>query len=57
MFVASKIVGAGIVFTFLTTGILGPRPTPLVSRSALSKEQQAAAHDSDVKQMQQSLAR
>jgi len=55
MFVVSKIVWAGIIFTFLTTGILGPRPTPLVSRSTISDQQPAVAHDSDVKQMQQSL--
>jgi peptidoglycan hydrolase-like protein with peptidoglycan-binding domain len=55
MLVASKIVWAGIVFTFLTTGILGPRPTSFVSRSSLSKEEPAVAHDSDVKQVQQSL--
>jgi len=55
MFVASKVVWTGIVFTLLTTGILGPRSRPLVSRSTLSNEQLAAAHDSDVKQMEQSL--
>jgi peptidoglycan hydrolase-like protein with peptidoglycan-binding domain len=54
MFLASKIVSAGIVFTFLTTGISGPRPTPLASRPPLSKEELVATHES-VKQMQQSL--
>jgi len=55
MFLASKTVWAGIVFMFLTTGISGPRPTPLASRSSRSKQELAAAHESAVKQMQQSL--
>ncbi len=55
MFLASKIVWAGIVFTFLTTGISGPRPTPLASRSTLSKEVPAVGHRNDVKKMQQTL--
>jgi peptidoglycan hydrolase-like protein with peptidoglycan-binding domain len=55
MFLANKIVWAGIVFTFRTTGISGPRPTRRASRSILSEEKLAAAQKSDVKHMQQSL--
>jgi peptidoglycan hydrolase-like protein with peptidoglycan-binding domain len=46
---------AGIVFIFLTTGISGPRPTPLASEINLGKEELAAAHGNHVKQMQQTL--
>ena len=65
MFLASKIVSAGIVFVSLATGISGrPRPTgistpgstPHASGANLSEDQVAAAHESDVKQMQQSLS-
>lgn len=65
MFLASKIVSAGIVFVSLATGISGrPRPTgistpgstPHASGPNLSEDQVAAAHESDVKQMQQSLS-
>ena len=65
MFPASKIAWAGIVFIliFLTTNVSGPRttaivglrPTPLASRSGLSNQELAAAHQKGVKQVQQSL--
>ena len=55
MFLASKIVEAGIVFILLTTGISGPRPTPLAPGASLSPEERSAAHENDVQQMQQSL--
>lgn len=55
MFLASKIVGAGIVFILLTTGISGTRPTPRAPGASLSPEERPAAHENDVQQMQQSL--
>jgi Putative peptidoglycan binding domain len=54
MFLASKAAWAGIVF-ILTTGISGPRPTPLASGVNLSKEVPAAGHQNDIKKMQQTL--
>jgi peptidoglycan hydrolase-like protein with peptidoglycan-binding domain len=65
MFLASKIVSAGIVFVSLATGISGrPRPsgisipgsTPHVSAANLSENELPAAPESHVKQMQQSLS-
>ena len=55
MFLASKAAWAGIVFILLTTGISGPRPTPLASGGNLSKEVPAVGHRNDVKKMQQTL--
>jgi peptidoglycan hydrolase-like protein with peptidoglycan-binding domain len=55
MFLASKAALAGIVFILLTTGISGPRPTPLASGANLSKEVPAVGHRNDVKKMQQTL--
>jgi peptidoglycan hydrolase-like protein with peptidoglycan-binding domain len=55
MFVASKAAGAGIVFILLTTGISGPRPTPITSGANLSKEEPAVGHRNDVEMMQQTL--
>ena len=55
MFLASKAAWAGIVFILLTTGVAGPRPTPLASVANLSKEVPAAENRNDVKKMQQSL--
>jgi peptidoglycan hydrolase-like protein with peptidoglycan-binding domain len=58
MFLASKAVCAGIVFLSLTTGISGPRRTPLASAN-LSKEVPAVGPRvgprNDVKQMQETL--
>ncbi|MFZ0805236.1 MAG: peptidoglycan-binding domain-containing protein [Candidatus Sulfotelmatobacter sp.] len=54
MFLASKIVCAGIVFVLLTTGISGTRPMPLVSAD-VSKELPTIPHPSDVNKMQQIL--
>ncbi|MGZ4830598.1 MAG: peptidoglycan-binding domain-containing protein [Candidatus Angelobacter sp.] len=65
MFLASKIVSAGIVFVSLATGISGrprptgisiPRSTPHASGANLSEDQVAAVHENDAKQMQQSLS-
>ena len=55
MFLASKAAWAGIVFILLTTGVAGPRPTPLASVANLSKEVPAAENRNDIKKMQQSL--
>jgi len=55
MFLASKAAWAGIVFILLTTGISGPRPTPLASGVNLSKEVPVDGHRNDVKKMQQTL--
>ena len=51
MFLASKAAWTGIVFVVLTTGISGPRPTPLASGANLSKEVPAVGHRNDVKKM------
>lgn len=53
MFLASKAGLAGIVFILLTTGISGPRPTPVASGA--SKEGPAVRPANDVKKMQQAL--
>lgn len=57
MFLPSKALWGGIVFTLLTTGISGPYPTPLGAESNPNKEAPADAHpnDVDVKEMQQTL--
>jgi|ERR1700730_10812355 len=55
MSLASKGALAGIVFILLTTGISGPRPTPIASGANLSKEVPAVGHRNDVKKMQQTL--
>jgi peptidoglycan hydrolase-like protein with peptidoglycan-binding domain len=55
MFLAGKAAWAGIVFILLTTGISGPRPTPLAPGANLSKEVPAIGHRNDVKKMQQTL--
>jgi peptidoglycan hydrolase-like protein with peptidoglycan-binding domain len=55
MFLASKVAWAGIVFILLTTGISGPRPTPLASGANLSKEVPAVGDRNDVKKMQETL--
>jgi peptidoglycan hydrolase-like protein with peptidoglycan-binding domain len=55
MFLASKIVGAGIVFILLTTWISGTHPTPRAPGANLSPEERPVAHENDVQQVQQSL--
>ena len=55
MFLATKAAWAGIVFILLTTGISGPRPTPLNSAANLNKEVPEVEHRNDVKTMQQAL--
>jgi len=54
MFLA-KAASAGIVFILLTTGISGPRPTPLASGANLTEEVQAGGRRTDVKKMQETL--
>jgi|SRR5271165_6666038 len=54
MFLASKVVCAGIVFILLTTGISGTRPMPPASVD-LSKKLPAIPHPEDVNKMQQTL--
>jgi peptidoglycan hydrolase-like protein with peptidoglycan-binding domain len=55
MFLVGKAAWAGIAFILLTTGISGPRPTPLAPGANLSKEVPAIGHRNDVKKMQQTL--
>jgi peptidoglycan hydrolase-like protein with peptidoglycan-binding domain len=55
MFLASKAAWAGMVFIMLTTGISGPRPTPLASGGNLGKEVPAVRPRNDVKKMQGTL--
>ncbi len=54
MLLAGKAACAGIVFLLLTTGISGPRRTPLAS-AILSKEVPAVGPRNDVKKMQETL--
>ncbi len=56
MFPASKAAYAGIVFLLLTTGISGPRSTPLPLETSLSEEVSAVEHGNDVRKMQQALS-
>ena len=55
MLLAGKVAWAGIVFILLTTGISGPRPTPLPSGGNLSKEVPPVGQRNDVKKMQETL--
>jgi peptidoglycan hydrolase-like protein with peptidoglycan-binding domain len=55
MLLASKAACAGIVFLLLTTGISGPRRTPLASGANVSKEVPAVGPRNDVKKMQETL--
>jgi len=50
-----KAAWAGIVFILLTTGVSGPRPTPLASGANVSTEVPPAGNRNDVKKMQQIL--
>jgi peptidoglycan hydrolase-like protein with peptidoglycan-binding domain len=55
MFLASKAAWAGIVLILLTTGISGPRPTPLASGASLSEQVPGVTSHNDVKKMQEIL--
>jgi hypothetical protein len=54
MFLASKAAWAGLVFILLTTGISGPRSTPLASGADLTKKP-AVGHQNKIKHMQETL--
>jgi peptidoglycan hydrolase-like protein with peptidoglycan-binding domain len=55
MFLAGKAAWARFLFILLTTGISGPRPTPVTPGADLSKEVPAVGHRKDVTKMQQTL--
>jgi len=55
MFLGNKAAWAGIVFVSLTTGISGPRRSPLVSGASLSNQVPAVELGNDVRKMQQTL--
>jgi peptidoglycan hydrolase-like protein with peptidoglycan-binding domain len=55
MLLNGKAAWAGIVFILLTTGISGPRLTPLAAEANLSEEGPAVRNRNDVKKMQQTL--
>jgi peptidoglycan hydrolase-like protein with peptidoglycan-binding domain len=56
MFLTSKIASAGIVFVLLTTGISGPRPTPLVAEANARGRMRTVGQGNDVRKIQQALA-
>jgi peptidoglycan hydrolase-like protein with peptidoglycan-binding domain len=55
MFLASKAALAGIVLTLLSTGVSGPRPTPVASGANLSQEEPAVWSQNVVGKMQDTL--
>jgi peptidoglycan hydrolase-like protein with peptidoglycan-binding domain len=55
MFLAGKVVWAGIVFMLLTTRISGPRTTPLASEANLGKNAPAVWHQNEIKKVQETL--
>jgi peptidoglycan hydrolase-like protein with peptidoglycan-binding domain len=55
MFVAGKVVCAGIIFLLMTPWISGPPPTPVDSGTDRSSEVPAETDRNDVKEMQQTL--
>ena len=55
MFRTSKRVWAGMVFTFLTTGVLGLGRMPLAFAVSPSEEKSAVLHHQDVKKLQETL--
>jgi peptidoglycan hydrolase-like protein with peptidoglycan-binding domain len=55
MLLNGKAAWAGIVFILLTTGISGPRLTPLAAEANLSEEGPVVRNRNDVKKMQQTL--
>jgi peptidoglycan hydrolase-like protein with peptidoglycan-binding domain len=55
MLLRGKAAWAGIVFVLLTTGISGPRLTPLAAEANLPKEVPAVRNRKDVRKMQQTL--
>jgi peptidoglycan hydrolase-like protein with peptidoglycan-binding domain len=55
MLLAGKAACSGIVFMLLTTGVSGPRPTPLALGANLPKEAPAVRNRNDIRKMQQTL--
>ena len=55
MYRTSKVVWARVVFSFLTTGILGLSLIPLASAVKPSEEQPAVLHHQDIKKVQETL--
>ena len=55
MFLAGKVALTGIVLILLATGISGPRPPPIASRTNLSKQVPEGVHRNDVEKIQQTL--
>jgi len=55
MLLAGKAACSGIVFILLTTGVSGPRPTPLALGANLPKEAPAVRNRNDIRKMQQTL--
>ena len=55
MFLAGRAAWAAIVFTFLTTGISGPRAKPLASGAGPSRKMPAVEHRSEIKNLQETL--
>jgi len=55
MLLVGKAACAGIVLLLLTTGISGPRPTPLASGPKPSAEAPGIAHPDNIIRMQQAL--
>jgi peptidoglycan hydrolase-like protein with peptidoglycan-binding domain len=55
MFLAGRAAWAAIVFTFLTTGISGPRAKPLASGASLSRKVPAVEHRNEIKNLQETL--
>ena len=55
MYRTSKVVWARVVFSFLTTGMLGLSLIPLASAAKPSEEQPAVLHHQDIKKVQETL--
>jgi peptidoglycan hydrolase-like protein with peptidoglycan-binding domain len=55
MFLVTKAACAGIAFLLLTTGISGPRSTPVASRGNLIEVRSVGHHRNDVQTVQETL--
>jgi len=55
MFRTSKVVWARVVFTFLTTGVLGLGGMPLAFSASPSEEKSVVLHHQDIKKVQETL--
>lgn len=58
MFLTSKVAWSGLVFILilLTTGVSGPRPTPLAAEASVREVIRTVGQEDDVKTVQQALA-